>query len=132
MGLQRFHALLVARNREFLRDRIALSWNIVLPVLIVIGFAFAFTSDDKTLFKVGLLGLEEAARAEEDFPDFWFLSYTTGVIHWSRRDETRTRHYLGRAVELTGGDLPFMLSINAAACFTFGDDDAVNGQNHNG
>ncbi len=56
MRLRRFLAVLSARNREFLRDRMALSWNIVLPVLIVMGFAFAFTSDDTDLFKVGLQG----------------------------------------------------------------------------
>ena len=34
---RRFLAVLKARNLEFLRDRAALGWNIVLPVLIVIG-----------------------------------------------------------------------------------------------
>lgn len=56
MQLKRFLAVFTARNHEFLRDRIALSWNIVLPVLIVMGFAFAFTSDHSDLFKVGLFG----------------------------------------------------------------------------
>jgi ABC-type multidrug transport system permease subunit len=59
MGLGRFSTVLQARNREFLRDRMALSWNIVLPVLIVIGFAFAFTSDNKDIFKVGVHGQED-------------------------------------------------------------------------
>jgi len=59
MGLGRFSTVLQARNREFLRDRMALSWNIVLPVLIVIGFAFAFTSDSKDIFKVGVHGQED-------------------------------------------------------------------------
>jgi ABC-type multidrug transport system permease subunit len=56
MRLRRFFAVLSARNREFLRDRMALSWNIVLPVLIVMGFAFAFTGEDRDMFKVGLQG----------------------------------------------------------------------------
>lgn len=56
MNPRRFLAVLSARNREFMRDRMALSWNIVLPVLIVIGFAFAFTSDNNDLFKVGVHG----------------------------------------------------------------------------
>lgn len=54
MNLSRFLAVLKARNREFLRDRSALSWNIVLPVLIVMGFAFAFNTDGKAMFKVGV------------------------------------------------------------------------------
>ncbi|MCP4283818.1 MAG: ABC transporter permease [Gammaproteobacteria bacterium] len=56
MNTRRFVATLTARNREFLRDRMALSWNILLPVLIVMGFAFAFTSDNQDLFKVGIKG----------------------------------------------------------------------------
>ncbi|HEB95662.1 MAG TPA: ABC transporter permease [Sedimenticola thiotaurini] len=56
MNLRRFLAVFAARNREFLRDRMALAWNVVLPVLIVIGFAFAFTGDGKALFKVGVYG----------------------------------------------------------------------------
>lgn len=62
MNLQRLFALLTARNREFLRDRMALSWNILLPVLIVMGFAFAFSSDDPDLFKVGISGKESRAK----------------------------------------------------------------------
>lgn len=56
MNFRRFAATLAARNREFLRDRMALAWNILLPVLIVMGFAFAFTSDQQELFKVGIKG----------------------------------------------------------------------------
>jgi len=63
MGLRRFLTVFAARNREFLRDRSALTWNIALPVLIVMGFAFAFTSDHNDLFKVGLIG-EAAHNAE--------------------------------------------------------------------
>lgn len=63
MGLRRFLAIFTARNREFLRDRSALTWNTVLPVLIVMGFAFAFTSDNNDLFKVGLSG-EPTAQQE--------------------------------------------------------------------
>jgi len=63
MNTRRFVATLAARNREFLRDRMALSWNILLPVLIVMGFAFAFTSDNQELFKVGVKGEPEGEHA---------------------------------------------------------------------
>ncbi|MEE9357927.1 ABC transporter permease [Candidatus Vondammii sp. HM_W22] len=53
---RRFFAVFSARNHEFMRDRVAVSWNIVLPVMIVMGFAFAFTSDSMDLFKVGIHG----------------------------------------------------------------------------
>jgi len=56
MKLTRFRAILSARNREFVRDRSALSWNFLFPVLIVIGFAFAFSGESINLYKVGIIG----------------------------------------------------------------------------
>jgi ABC-type multidrug transport system permease subunit len=56
MRLKRFTAALSARNREFLRDRTAISWNIILPVMIVIGFAFFFKLNSNDMFKVGVFG----------------------------------------------------------------------------
>ena len=52
--MRRFLAVLRARNYEFMRDRAALGWNILLPVLIVMGFAFAFSSESLDLYKVGV------------------------------------------------------------------------------
>jgi len=60
MNLRRVTAVFMARNREFLRDRGALSWTIVLPVAIVFGFAFAFSGDAPSRFTVGVLGGEDA------------------------------------------------------------------------
>ncbi len=56
MRFRRFTAALTARNREFLRDRTAIAWNIILPVMIVIGFAFFFNLDSNEMFKVGVYG----------------------------------------------------------------------------
>ena len=67
MNLRRLKAILVARNREFIRDHGALSWNILFPVLIIIGFAFAFSSDQMEQYKVGVL------QQTSDF-DLAFLS----------------------------------------------------------
>lgn len=48
-------SLFLARNREFMRDKASLSWNLVFPLLMIIGFVFAFSDDNKPLFKVGYL-----------------------------------------------------------------------------
>jgi len=68
MSLKRFIAAFIARNREFLRDRTAVSWNIVMPVMIVMGFAFAFTTDSSDLFKVGLYGDVEQVKPSQQQP----------------------------------------------------------------
>lgn len=54
MFVQRFMALLATRNREFLRDRSSLSWNILMPVMIVLGFAFTFTGNFADQYKIGI------------------------------------------------------------------------------
>ena len=55
----RIYALFVARNLEFVRDRSALAWSVLLPVLVIFVFAFAFTEDNPEKFKVGLISGSE-------------------------------------------------------------------------
>lgn len=52
--IRRILAMLHARNLEFLRDRAALAWNLILPVMLVFGLAFIFSGGDKTVFKVAV------------------------------------------------------------------------------
>ena len=56
MSFRRFLAALQARNLEFLRDRTALGWNFIMPVLIVFGFAFMFSTGQEELYKVAVFG----------------------------------------------------------------------------
>lgn len=55
MMWQRFLSVLKARDREFMRDRSALAWNILFPLFIVFGFAFAFTDEQMDRYKVGVI-----------------------------------------------------------------------------
>ncbi len=84
MSIKRFFAVFAARNREFLRDRATLGWNIVFPFLIVAGFAFAFSGRSPDLYKIGVLlspgeVLEEAVSRDPffriDYLDF--IPFTT-------------------------------------------------------
>jgi len=52
---RRILAVLRARNREFYRDRAGLGWNIFMPILMVLGFAFIFTGEPEDPFKIGVL-----------------------------------------------------------------------------
>ncbi len=57
MSPRRLFAIFVARNNEFLRDRTAMAWNILLPALHRDRLcALRFTSGDQHLFKVGVFG----------------------------------------------------------------------------
>lgn len=53
--MNKFLALLIARNKEFYRDRGSLSWALIFPVLIIIGCAVAFSNEQKELFTIGII-----------------------------------------------------------------------------
>lgn len=54
--MRRFLSVLHARNIEFMRDRSALSWGILFPLLLMLGFALIFDAGDQNLYKVGTVG----------------------------------------------------------------------------
>jgi ABC-type multidrug transport system permease subunit len=62
---QRIRAIFVARNREFYRDTAGLIWNILMPVLMIVAFAFIFGSGAKPLLKIGILDSGEPTEAAE-------------------------------------------------------------------
>ncbi|NMP32227.1 ABC transporter permease [Thalassotalea sp. M1531] len=70
-NLQRFFAVFKGRNIEFFRDKSSLGWNLLFPVLLLIGFSFVFSDDNKALYKVGVI---EHANAEQPFLSHKFLS----------------------------------------------------------
>lgn len=57
-SFQRFFAVFHARNLEFLRDRAAIAWNFIFPIILVLGLAYAFSGPPRPMLKVGLLHSE--------------------------------------------------------------------------
>ena len=100
MRWQRFRAVLRARNTEFLRDRAALSWNILFPFLIVLGFAFAFSGGNTDQYKVGVIQLAKQSAHP-------FLA--TKYIHFQDVDDTQlaltkvSRHQMDMLLDLNTG-----------------------------
>ncbi len=73
MNLHRVLAVVVARNREFYRDTAGLGWNVFMPVVMVLGFAFIFSNPNEAFYKVGVLGMSsntEAAFLQTKHIDF--------------------------------------------------------------
>ena len=56
MNWHRIFAVVTARNREFYRDKSGLGWNIFVPIMLLLGFAFIFAQADDELFNIGVLG----------------------------------------------------------------------------
>ncbi|MBI4371623.1 MAG: ABC transporter permease [Elusimicrobia bacterium] len=61
--MRRVWAVFTARNKEFLRDRGALGWNLLFPLFVVFGMAFAFSGRRQDVFKVGVAGGPALPRA---------------------------------------------------------------------
>ncbi len=64
MSFRRFLAILRARNKEFWRDRAALAWNFIFPIMVIGGFAVAFSGDGPDLYKVGITAAEEDRKLQ--------------------------------------------------------------------
>ena len=63
---ERIYAIFRARNLEFVRDRGSMAWNIVLPIGLVFGLSFVFSSEGRPEYTVGVLGdtiAQDAATA---------------------------------------------------------------------
>jgi len=52
--LKRIYAIFRARNLEFVRDRGTMTWNLVLPVMLMFGLSFIFSAD-RPVYVVGVL-----------------------------------------------------------------------------
>src|SRR3990172_1203809 len=66
--MKRFLAILHARNMEFIRDKSSLGWNILFPLLLVLGFAAVFSGEPPAMFKVGVIGdTAKLARSDAEF-----------------------------------------------------------------
>ena len=70
---RRFWAVFVARNKEFLRDRGALAWNLMFPLFVVFGMSFAFSGKNQEVFKIGVVG--EAAALPPGFSATKYLKF---------------------------------------------------------
>jgi len=95
--MRRFLAVLHARNLEFIRDRSSLGWNIVLPVLLVIGMAVMFSGGEKPLFKVAVAG--SSAGPPPPFLQIRYIQFfpVTDVAGASRKV---SRHQIDMLLEL--------------------------------
>lgn len=74
--MNKFFAILNARNKEFIRDKSALSWNFVLPILLLFGFAFMFSDEGKNLYKVGII--------QSDSPSLKHISPETKAVAFNQ------------------------------------------------
>src|SRR5690554_4787509 len=54
--MKQFLAILVARNKEYYRDKGSVAWAFLFPLLVIVACALAFSNPDTSVFRVGLHG----------------------------------------------------------------------------
>lgn len=90
----RYLNIVHARNLEFFRDKTALGWSILLPVMLVFGFTYMFSGSGKSEYKIGIIGAID--DLQKISPDFTQLKYTKFVSLASEADalnKLKHHHY---------------------------------------
>jgi ABC transporter DrrB family efflux protein len=77
--MRSFFAMFKARTMEFVRDRGTFLWNVLFPIVLVFGFAFAFSGQDTTVFKVGVLGSPPSELPFMEIEEIDFVRYGEGA-----------------------------------------------------
>ena len=77
--MKAFLAMVKARTMEFIRDRGSFAWAFIFPILMIVGFAFAFSGNDNTLFKVGVTGPGDPGLGFLKTPQTQFITYDATV-----------------------------------------------------
>ncbi len=97
--LKHFAAVLVARNREFLRDRSSWAWNIIFPIMLIAGLAVLFGDGDRALYKVGVYPTVDSSLPLFNLKHMGFVDVTS-VADGVRSVE---RHQLDMLVDIEAG-----------------------------
>jgi len=100
MLLRQFAAMFKARTMEFVRDRGTFYWSLFFPVVLVLGFAFAFSGPGDPLFKAGLVGARDPALGFLQMPQIRFVEY--GAADAQKARDLLSRHQLDMVIDFSG------------------------------
>ncbi len=109
----KFWALFAARNMEFYRDRAALSWAFIFPLLIIVGCALAFSRPDETLIRLGIIGensdLKSVNLAEQRYVELTYFDSTKRALEQIRH------HQIDLLIEPKSEGLNYWLNPESAS-----------------
>ena len=103
--LKRLWRLFVSRNKEFYRDRGSMAWNLLFPVLIIGGFAFAYGGKPKPLFSIGIIERGVISVSENPFTKWSYarlIPIASDDAAVAKAKEKIARHQLDLLVDLDG------------------------------
>lgn len=101
--MKTFSQLVIARNKEFYRDKGSLAWAFILPVLIIVGCAFAFSGEKDSLLTVGFY----PDTAEFSQPESLAENYTQwiGYDNLSTAEQRLRHHQIHALINLEDNSL---------------------------
>jgi len=101
--MKKFFAMFKARSMEFVRDKGTFFWNLLFPIVLVFGFAFAFSGNNDTLFKVGVIGQADNSMPFMQMKQIEFVRYDTqdGSITPADVVERLRQHKLDMVLDFT-------------------------------
>lgn len=73
--MRKILAVFHVRNLEFLRDRASLMWNLAFPLILILGFYFAFSNGTKLVFSVGIINMPDVAAQRPEFLKTQFIEF---------------------------------------------------------
>ena len=94
----RIFSIFKSRNREFMRDRASFTWNLLLPIVLMLGLSFAF-NEDRDTYTVGVL--QDGADIVAEQHRFLSMRYIRFVPTSDKEDALQklSRHQLDLLVE---------------------------------
>ncbi|CAN5640266.1 ABC transporter permease [soil metagenome] len=101
--VRRLWQLFVARNKEFYRDRGSMAWNLLFPILIIGGFAFAYGGKPKPLFSIGVVEREQMTAEKNPLSDWKyarFVSVASDGDSLTKAKEKVARHQLDLVIDI--------------------------------
>lgn len=96
-------AVFLGRNLEFVRDRSSMAWNVMFPVLLIIGLAIMFSGDPKPQYKIGVLGdLTEVSR---QFAELHSMPYIQWIAMTDQEQAIQkiARHQIDLLLDVSNG-----------------------------
>jgi ABC-type polysaccharide/polyol phosphate export permease len=64
ISITRIFAIFNIRNKEFYRDKGALAWVFLFPIMMIVAFGYMFDPDEQALYKVGYSGKSEPLKVK--------------------------------------------------------------------
>lgn len=102
----RLWRLFVARNKEFYRDRGSMAWNMLFPILIIGGFAFAYGGKPKPLFSIGIVERGTVTVSENPLSSWSYARHVAISNDADAMEKAKSRvarHQLDLLIDVEGG-----------------------------